>query len=113
MCTRAGSRLRCSTRRRGHARTSEASSAGPNLPASARQPFACAQDLDDDGIFMLLIRSAPTQLYVWVGADADAEVDPEGAGRSFLDDKGLQGATVTLVAQDEEPEEFWSFFLNG
>ena len=112
MCTRAGSRLRCSTRRRGHART-RGFFRRPQLASSARQPFACAQDLDDDGIFMLLIRSAPTQLYVWVGADADAEVDPEGAGRSFLDDKGLQGATVTLVAQDEEPEEFWSFFLNG
>ena len=85
----------------------------PLLSSTAATRSRAWQDLDDDGIFMLLVSSAVPQLYVWVGADADPSVDPEGAGHSFLDDKGLQGASVTVVAQDEEPKEFWNYFLNG
>lgn len=80
-------------------------------PSGEKLEMFDSEDLDDDGIYMLLIGSS--QVYAWVGADADPSVDVEGAGRSFLDSRGLQGAQVTVVAQDEEPEEFWTYFVNG
>jgi len=80
-----------------------------------------SEDLNDDEAYVLHPRLDQNLLYIWVGEGFASEVNKsfQEAGQQVADDflrhKQMASTTtkVVIVEQDEEPEEFWRYFVNG
>ncbi|KAL0481601.1 protein-tyrosine-phosphatase MKP1 [Acrasis kona] len=80
-----------------------------------------SEDLDSRDVYIL----CPSQkdiIYVWVGADCDAQIKRnesieytgQDAGKVFISKKCLAATTrIVVVSQDQEPDEFWNYFESG
>jgi hypothetical protein len=84
-----------------------------------------SDDLASDGIFILHPHSADDEqhvIYIWVGDECSAlakrheslSYAGEDAGKVFISKKCLPALTqIVVIPQDEEPKEFWQYFVNG
>jgi predicted protein tyrosine phosphatase len=84
-----------------------------------------SDDLVPDGIFILHPHATHDDqdlIYVWLGSECNAlakrhesiEYAGTDAGKVFISKKCLPHHTeIVVVEQDEEPEEFWDYFVNG
>lgn len=71
-----------------------------------------SDDLDDSDIFVLFSQKDKV-IYVWVGPDVD-DVNSKFVAEEFIKYMNLPtDIEVHETTRDEEPEEFWKYFVNG
>jgi hypothetical protein len=79
-------------------------------------------DLEEDLVFVLYPNNGGNLVYVWVGEEAETAIDYEGDMDDYAKHVGklfnkfvLKQAELEfeVVEQDNEPEEFWEFFIKG
>jgi hypothetical protein len=70
-----------------------------------------SDDLMDDQVFVLEPLNEQ-KIYVWIGSDAK-DFDAQEVGKKFLQEMKKENVELITTSRDEEPTEFWNYFVNG